>query len=181
MSCHADPTQIASSWILLQSMNPLYAKPRCVLAPANQDAHPTSGLAGPPEGLHQRATHLLNRIDQSPDLTAGPCSAIFPDSLLCLESIDMPRVCKFSGARTTTGRKIHYRGRPKSQGGIGLKPSGISKRKIKPNIQSVRAIIDGRAVRIKATARSIRNGLVIKPLRRKYGWTRKMKQAAARA
>ena len=38
----------------------------------------------------------------------------------------MPRVCKFTGARTTTGRKIHYRGRPKYQGGIGLKPSGIA-------------------------------------------------------
>jgi large subunit ribosomal protein L28 len=87
----------------------------------------------------------------------------------------MPRVCKFTGARTTTGRKIHYRGRPKHQGGIGLKPSGIAQRKIKPNIQTVRAIIDGKPARIKATAKSIRNGLVVKPLRRKYGYTRLQK------
>ncbi len=87
----------------------------------------------------------------------------------------MPRVCKFTGARTTTGRKIHYRGRPKYQGGIGLKPSGIAQRKIKPNIQTVRAIIDGKPARIKATAKSIRNGLVVKPLRRKYGYTRLQK------
>ncbi len=91
----------------------------------------------------------------------------------------MPRVCHFSGARTTTGRKIHYRGRPKYQGGIGLKPSGIAKRKIKPNIQSVRAVIDGVPCRIKATAKAIRNGQVVKPLRRKYGYTRQTKQAAA--
>ncbi|MCH2141939.1 MAG: 50S ribosomal protein L28 [Phycisphaerales bacterium] len=87
----------------------------------------------------------------------------------------MPRVCKFTGARTTTGRKIHYRGRPKYQGGIGLKPSGIAQRKIKPNIQTVRALIDGKPARIKATAKSIRNGLVVKPLRRKYGYTRLQK------
>ena len=93
----------------------------------------------------------------------------------------MPRVCHFSGARTTTGRKIHYRGRPQYQGGIGLKPSGISKRKIKPNIQSVRAVIDGKPTRIKATAKSIRNGLVVKPLRRKYSWTRKQNAASASA
>ncbi|MDP7030003.1 MAG: L28 family ribosomal protein [Phycisphaerales bacterium] len=91
----------------------------------------------------------------------------------------MPRVCTFTGARTTTGRKIHYRGRPKYQGGIGLKPSGIARRKFKPNIQSVRAVIDGRPTRIKTTAKAIRNGLVVKPLRRKYGWTRQQKQAAA--
>ncbi|MCH2141255.1 MAG: bL28 family ribosomal protein [Phycisphaerales bacterium] len=89
----------------------------------------------------------------------------------------MPRVCHFSGARTSTGRKIHYRGRPKYQGGIGLKPSGIAKRTIKPNIQSVRAVVDGKPTRIKATAKAIRNGLVVKPLRRKFGWTRAQKQA----
>ncbi len=93
----------------------------------------------------------------------------------------MPRVCHFSGARTTTGRKIHYRGRPKYQGGIGLKPSGISKRKIKPNIQSVRAVVDGKPTRVKATAKAIRNGLVVKPLRRKYSWTRKQKPASVSA
>lgn len=89
----------------------------------------------------------------------------------------MPRRCHFTGARTTTGRKIHYRGRPKYQGGIGLKPSGIAKRTIKPNLQTVRAIVDGSPQRIKATAKAIRNGLVVKPLRRKYGYTRQ--QAAA--
>lgn len=87
----------------------------------------------------------------------------------------MARVCHFTGARTSTGRKIHYRGRPKYQGGIGLNISGVSKRKIKPNLQTVRAIIDGKPQRIKVSTRAIRNGLVIKPLKRKYGWTRQQK------
>ena len=93
----------------------------------------------------------------------------------------MPRVCHFTGARTSTGRKIRYRGRPKYQGGIGLKISGLSRRKFKPNIQRVTAVIDGKPARIKASTRAIRNGLVVKPLKRKYGYTRKLKEAAAGA
>ncbi|MBG80161.1 MAG: 50S ribosomal protein L28 [Phycisphaerae bacterium] len=89
----------------------------------------------------------------------------------------MPRVCHFTGARTTTGRKICYRGRPKYQGGIGLKVSGLSRRKFKPNIQSVMAMIDGKPTRVKATARAIRDGKVVKPLKRKYGYTRLQKLA----
>ncbi|MCH2136979.1 MAG: 50S ribosomal protein L28 [Phycisphaerales bacterium] len=91
----------------------------------------------------------------------------------------MPRVCSITGARTTTGRKIHYRGRPKAQGGIGLKPSGIGHRKIKPNLQVVRAVVDGVPTRIKVKAKCIRNGLVVKPLRRKFGYTRQQKAAGA--
>ena len=90
----------------------------------------------------------------------------------------MGRVCHFTGARTTVGRRIHYRGLPKYQGGIGLNISGVSKRKIKLNLQRVRAIIDGQPVRIKVSTRAIRNGLVVKPLKRKYGWTREQRAAA---
>ncbi|MDG2201070.1 MAG: L28 family ribosomal protein [Phycisphaerales bacterium] len=93
----------------------------------------------------------------------------------------MGRVCHFTGARTTVGRKIHYRGLPKYKGGIGLNISGVSKRKIKPNLQRVRALIDGQPVRIKVSTRSIRNGLVVKPLKRKYGWTRQQKASTGTA
>ena len=68
---------------------------------------------------------------------------------------------------------------PQDKGGIGLNISGVSKRKIKPNLQTVRAVIDGKPARIKASTRAIRNGLVVKPLKRKYGWTRQQKAAAA--
>ncbi|MFK7960130.1 MAG: 50S ribosomal protein L28 [Phycisphaerales bacterium] len=91
----------------------------------------------------------------------------------------MPRVCHFTGARTTTGRRLRYRGRPKYLGGIGLKVTAISKRTFKPNIQTVRAVVDGKPARIKVTAKAIKNGFVVKPLKRKYGYTRKLAQAAA--
>ena len=84
----------------------------------------------------------------------------------------MPRVCHFTGARTTVGNRIRYRGRPKYQGGIGLKMTSITKRKFKPNLQTVQAVVDGRTKRIKVSAKAIKRGLVVKPLKRKYAYTR---------
>ena len=46
--------------------------------------------------------------------------------------------------------------------------TGVTSRKFKPNIQKVRAVIDGQVVRIKVSAKAIRNGMVTKPVRRKY-------------
>jgi large subunit ribosomal protein L28 len=84
----------------------------------------------------------------------------------------MPRVCHFTGARTTVGNRIRYRGRPKYQGGIGLKMTSITKRTFKPNLQTVQAVVDGRPKRIKVSAKAIKRGLVVKPLKRKYAYTR---------
>ncbi len=46
-----------------------------------------------------------------------------------------------------------------------------------PNLQKVTAMVDGSPRRIQASAKAIRQGLVIKPLKRKYGYTRQQKQA----
>ena len=80
----------------------------------------------------------------------------------------MSRVCFFTGKRTRAGRSIARRGKAKYLGGVGRKITGISKRKFKPNIQKVRALVDGKVVRIKVSAKAIRNGLVIKPPRRNW-------------
>lgn len=90
----------------------------------------------------------------------------------------MSRTCFFTGKRTSTGRKIRYRGRPKYQGGIGLKVTANDKRTIKPNLQTVRAVVDGAPKRIKVSTKAIRAGLVVKPLRRKFGYTRQQKASA---
>ena len=88
----------------------------------------------------------------------------------------MPRVCHFTGARTTVGKRIRYRGRPKYQGGIGLKVTSISRRTFKPNLQTVTAFVNGKPQRIKVSTKAIKQGMLVKPLRRKYGYTRQMKQ-----
>jgi large subunit ribosomal protein L28 len=80
----------------------------------------------------------------------------------------MPRVCVFTGKKTSFGRKVSHRGKAKYLGGVGTKTTGVSPRTFKPNIQRVRALVDGRIVRIKVSTKAIRQGLVIKPLRRKY-------------
>jgi large subunit ribosomal protein L28 len=80
----------------------------------------------------------------------------------------MPRVCHFTGKKTTFGNQVTHRGKAKYLGGVGTKITGITPRKFKPNIQKVRAIIDGRIVRVKVSAKAIRNGMVVKPVRRKY-------------
>ena len=80
----------------------------------------------------------------------------------------MPRVCYFTGKKTTFGNQITHRGKAKYLGGVGTKITGISSRKFRPNIQKVRALVDGRVVRIKVSAKAIRNGSVVKPPVRRY-------------
>jgi len=80
----------------------------------------------------------------------------------------MSRVCYFTGKRTIAGRSIARRGKAKHLGGVGRKITGVTKRKFKPNIQKVRAVVDGRVCRIRVSAKAIHMGLVQKPTRRRY-------------
>jgi len=91
----------------------------------------------------------------------------------------MPRVCKFTGKRTSTGKTRTYRGQKISKGGFGLKPTGITKRTFKPNLQKVNALIDGSPQKVRVSTKAIKSGLVVKPLKRKYGYTRQQKLLAA--
>ncbi len=80
----------------------------------------------------------------------------------------MARVCYFTGKKTRAGRSIARKGKAKYLGGVGRKTTGITKRKFKPNIQRVRAVVDGRVCRIKVSAKAIRMGLVVKPPKRNW-------------
>jgi large subunit ribosomal protein L28 len=80
----------------------------------------------------------------------------------------MARVCYYTGKRTRAGRSIARRGKAKYLGGVGIKTTGISRRKFKPNIQRVRALVDGRVCRIKVSAKAMRLGLVVKPPKRNW-------------
>jgi large subunit ribosomal protein L28 len=80
----------------------------------------------------------------------------------------MSRVCFFTGKKTSSGRSIKRRGKAKYLGGVGRKVTGSTKRKFKPNIQKVRAVIDGGVRRVKASAKAMRMGLVQKPPKRNY-------------
>ena len=80
----------------------------------------------------------------------------------------MPRVCAITGKKTSFGNQITHRGKAKYLGGVGTKVTGITARKFKPNIQKVRAIIDGRIVRVKVSTKAMRNGVIVKPVKRRW-------------
>lgn len=80
----------------------------------------------------------------------------------------MPRTCYFTGKKTTAGRKYSRRGRAKYLGGVGRRITSKTKRKFRPNIQRVRALIDGKPVRIKVSTKAIKMGLVTKPPKRNW-------------
>jgi len=77
----------------------------------------------------------------------------------------MSRVCEICGKKTTTGQSIARRGKAKYLGGVGIKTTGITKRKFKPNIQRVKALVDGEVRRIKICTACIRSGKLVKPTR----------------
>lgn len=89
----------------------------------------------------------------------------------------MPYVCHFTGKKTSFGKRRTYRGQKIAKGGFGLKPTGITRRTFRPNLQKVTALIDGTPTIIRASARAIKQGLVVKPLKRKYGYTAQQKAA----
>ncbi|HOF18641.1 MAG TPA: L28 family ribosomal protein, partial [Phycisphaerae bacterium] len=59
-------------------------------------------------------------------------------------------------------------GKAKYLGGVGRKVTGKTKRKFKANMQRVRAVIDGKVMRINVSAKAIHSGLITKPAKRNY-------------
>ncbi len=92
----------------------------------------------------------------------------------------MPRVCAFTGRKTSAGRSLRYRGKAKYLGGVGKKITGKTKRKFRPNILTTTAMIDGIPKRIKVSTKALRQGLVVKPLRRKFAYRPNKTEAAAK-
>ena len=77
----------------------------------------------------------------------------------------MSRVCQFCGKRVHVGNTIARRGLAKPKGGIGLKTTGVSRRRFKPNIQNVKAFLNGRMQRVRVCTRCIKSGKVNKGLK----------------
>jgi large subunit ribosomal protein L28 len=75
----------------------------------------------------------------------------------------MARVCSICGKGVQTGATIARRGLPKKKGGVGLRITGRTLRKFKPNIQRVRTDVDGKPTRVKVCTRCLKAGKVRKP------------------
>lgn len=77
----------------------------------------------------------------------------------------MSRVCEICGKGPSAGRTIARRGRAKHLGGVGLKTTGITKRKFRPNIQRVWAVVERRTKHVKVCAKCLKSGRIQKPAR----------------
>ena len=77
----------------------------------------------------------------------------------------MARVCQSCGKRTESGGQIARRGLPKKKGGVGLKTTGHTFRKFKPNLQKIRALVDGVPARVRLCTRCLKSGRIVKRVR----------------
>lgn len=89
----------------------------------------------------------------------------------------MARICELTGKRPIKGSIIWRSGKAKKQGGIGTHVTAITKRRFLPNLQRVKAVINGEVRYIRVTTKAIKKGLVTKAPRRTW----KKDQAAKKA
>ena len=80
----------------------------------------------------------------------------------------MARICPISGKRPVKGSHIWRSGKAKKQGGIGTHVTAITKRRFFPNLQRVKAVVNGEVRYIRVTAAAIKKGLVVKPMKRTW-------------
>jgi large subunit ribosomal protein L28 len=80
----------------------------------------------------------------------------------------MARVCQISGKKTHAGRQFTKRGLAKQKGGVGEKITSCTNRTFKPNVQKVRAVVDGKVVRLRVAAKFLSRGMVTKPVKRQW-------------
>lgn len=77
----------------------------------------------------------------------------------------MARVCQFCGKKTRSGGTIARRGLAKKKGGVGLRCTGRTLRTFKPNLQYVRALVDGAPKRVRLCTRCLKSGRIQKAVR----------------
>jgi large subunit ribosomal protein L28 len=80
----------------------------------------------------------------------------------------MARICELTGKGPMKGSIIWRSGKAKKAGGIGTHITAITKRRFMPNLQRVKALIDGEVRYIRVTASAIKKGLVVKAPKRTW-------------
>ena len=80
----------------------------------------------------------------------------------------MGRFCELTGKGPMKGSIIWRSGKAKKSGGIGTHVTAITKRRFLPNLQRVKALVDGEVRYIRVTASAIKKGLVTKAPKRTW-------------
>jgi large subunit ribosomal protein L28 len=80
----------------------------------------------------------------------------------------MARICELTGKRPMKGSIIWRSGKAKKVGGIGTHVTAITKRRFFPNLQRVKAVVNGEVRYVSVTAKAIKQGLVVKAPKRQW-------------
>jgi large subunit ribosomal protein L28 len=72
----------------------------------------------------------------------------------------MAQVCEICGKGSVKANSITRRGKAKKKGGVGKNITSVSRRKQKPNLQKVKAIIDGSPKTITVCTQCLKSGKV---------------------
>jgi len=86
--------------------------------------------------------------------------------------------CELTGKGPIKGSIIWRSGKSKKSGGIGTHVTAITKRRFLPNLQRVKAVINGEVRYVKVSASAIKKGMVVKAPKRRWN---KDQAAAAKA
>ena len=74
----------------------------------------------------------------------------------------MSAVCDICGKRPQVGNSVKRRGLAKHKGGVGRRILRRTKRRFKPNLQRVRALVKGTPKRLRVCTKCIRSGKIVK-------------------
>lgn len=80
----------------------------------------------------------------------------------------MARFCELTGKGPQKGSIIWRSGKAKKSGGIGTHVTAITKRRFMPNLQRVKAIVNGEVRYIRVSTTAIKKGLVVKAPKRTW-------------
>ena len=76
--------------------------------------------------------------------------------------------CAVCGKKPSVGNSIETRGKAKYLGGVGTKVTSITRRKFKPNLQTIRVQLpSGEHKRLRVCTQCIRSGVVRKVVKQK--------------
>ncbi|MCI6673297.1 MAG: 50S ribosomal protein L28 [Sphaerochaetaceae bacterium] len=74
----------------------------------------------------------------------------------------MARRCEICGKGVGVGNIVTRKGQAKKKGGVGQHIGVCTKRTFRPNLVTVKAIVDGKPTTLKVCTRCLRSGLVTK-------------------
>src|SRR6266542_7026507 len=80
----------------------------------------------------------------------------------------MAKICELTGKRPMKGSIIWRSGKSKKSGGIGTHVTAITKRRFMPNLQRVKAVVNGEVRYVRVSAKAIKQGLIVKAPKRNW-------------